>query len=203
MIGIAALGHNGWPRAAAFHDALLDEVGNKSLPARPPFAAADWASVIDAMVDVLQTAHVQPWKRVSRARFVQRANALKLHINSLQPQLAAVEAMALIATVGNGHTSLITRDLLAGWLGLGFMAITDGLFVASTSRPLQHLLGAQVLRLGSLNAVQAQAQAQAAQLWPAERPTRASAWAPPLNHRPWPCSTASSNAPAPRSGSSG
>ena len=150
-----------------------ESVAGASVP--PPMApqAADWAALVDALVEVLQTAHVQPWKRVPQATFLAQAQALKLRINGLPQQLAAVEAMALIASVGDGHTNIATWNLHR-WLGLGLHAFNDGLFVASTSAAQLGLLGAQVLKVGDMSA--AQVQAQAARLWPAENESAALAW---------------------------
>lgn len=82
-----------------------------------------------------------------------QANSLKTRINALPPQLAAVEAMALVATVGDGHTSLSTWALHR-WLGVGLTEFSDGIFISTTTAPLQHLLDAQVIQIGGLGADQ-------------------------------------------------
>jgi hypothetical protein len=116
---------------------------------------------------------VQPWGKTTQAAYLAQANALKTRINGLPVQLAVAECMALAASIGDGHTNVLTWNLHR-WLPLALMQFTDGLFVAATTSAQAGLLGAQVQTVGPL--ASSDALRQAALLWPAENTSAALAW---------------------------
>ncbi len=139
--------------------------GGPPAPVITPTTGSAWQQDLDEVGQLLRSAHVAPFARLPEADYETRARALRERMPALSDGDAICELMALVAALGDGHTSIYRRDLFQS-LPVGFGILRDGVFITQATEAWQGLQGAELLGLGELSA--AEAVQRAARYWPHE-----------------------------------
>jgi hypothetical protein len=117
-----------------------------------------WREDLHFLRDAVLNGHPNPFHTTSRATFEAAVNHLEQRIPNLARHEIIVGFSAILALVGDGHTSLFlpwNSSAEFGRYPLRFHAFSDGLRVSSAAPDHQDLLGAKVLRIGALSASEA------------------------------------------------
>ena len=122
------------------------------LAATPVAALApdEWRDDIRELVQLVESEHPDPFTRTTREAFKARADALIADVGELRDTQIAVEMMALVASIRDGHTTLHPVDPVGfnRWLPLAFYWFEDGVYVVSAHREHAGLIGSRVLAVG-------------------------------------------------------
>jgi hypothetical protein len=114
------------------------------------FAAtvAEWRSDLDQIVADIRSIHPAPFTKVGELTFRRRVVALEEALPSLTEDQRVVEAMRIVASIGDGHTQLEPqRPDFGSWYPVRFYEFTDGYFITTAHRSEAELAGAQVLEI--------------------------------------------------------
>ena len=139
-----------------------------------PLTGADWQADLDFVVETIVSTHPHAFGRSGAWEFRAAARDLRREIPRLTPEQIVVRLAALVARLEDGHTSLqpyVGEGAAGGfvtWFPIRFRQFGDGLFVTMAPAARPELVGAQVLRLGTVEADEALRRASA--LVPAENP---------------------------------
>jgi len=140
---------------------VLMTVMNRAAGA-PAMTADEWREDLDFLVDKLTTVHPVPYHRTSKEAFDRDVAALRQDIPHLNDYEVAVRMMQLTALLGDGHTGLDpTGDVVAfdHWFPVRIERFEDGWFVTATTKAQSDLVGAEVVRVGSLEIADAASRA--------------------------------------------
>jgi Tetratricopeptide repeat len=116
----------------------------------PAASPEEWQQDIRELVGLVEKNHPDPYTKTTGEEFNRRANELIANVASMADHQAAVEMMALLASIRDGHSTLHPVDP-AGfnrWLPLSFYWFEDGVFVVSAHRDYADLVGARLLAIG-------------------------------------------------------
>ncbi len=125
--------------------------------AKPPLSAAQWREDLDFLTRKIEQIHPNPFYRRSRQGFLADAEKLRKSIPELPPDRIIIEMMRLVASLRDGHTSL-SPDGAHGFgscFAVRFYQFTDGLFITAIDRRHAELAGAEVRKIGKLDAARA------------------------------------------------
>ncbi len=116
--------------------------------------AAQWREDLAYLVETLETVHPDLYARVDREEFAQSAAELAEAIPTLSSPEITVRLMQLVALVEDGHTSLEPVDPagFGRWFPVRFYRFLDGIFVTAAAAEHAELVGARVVRIGSMPA---------------------------------------------------
>ncbi len=118
-------------------------------------SVVDWRHDIDEIVKDIRLLHPDPFTRIGRFTFLREVSALKAALPYLTEEQRAVQAMRLVASLGDGHTQLVSENpIFAYWYPIRLYEFTDGLFVTSAYKSVADLAGAQVLEIGGRPAIE-------------------------------------------------
>ncbi len=108
----------------------------------------DWVHDLDLAVADIQSIHPNPFTKIDRSRFLADTAALKAELPHLTEEQRMVRAMRLVASIGDGHTSLQPDNSTFGyWYPIRIYQFTDGYFITSAFKTDADLAGAQILRV--------------------------------------------------------
>ena len=144
-------------------------------PARNVLTADQWRKDLKELAAQLTQRHRAPFHAVSQYDFEKAVADLDRRLPDLADHQVIVEMARLVAMIGDGHTRLAfplspgiepvkthrstpapaDKALLFRRLPLGLYLFKDGLFVQRAAPEFRHLLGAKVLKVGSVPAEQA------------------------------------------------
>jgi hypothetical protein len=111
-------------------------------------SVADWRADIDAIVADIRLNHPDPFTKTGELTFRRQADALKRALPALSEEQRVVGAMRLVASIGDGHTSLEPDNPTFGqWYPFRLYEFTDGYFISSAHVGVADLAGAQVLEI--------------------------------------------------------
>ncbi|HEY2322632.1 MAG TPA: hypothetical protein VGJ82_07175 [Thermoanaerobaculia bacterium] len=109
---------------------------------------AEWRSDLDQIVADIRSIHPAPFTKVGELTFRRRVAALEEALPSLTEEQRVVEAMRIVASIGDGHTQLQPkRPDFGSWYPVRFYQFTDGYFITTAHRSVAELAGAQVLEI--------------------------------------------------------
>lgn len=115
---------------------------------RPPRPGGPWQHDLDVLLHELHRSHPDPYGRVGRAAFEERAEAVRERLPELDSRAAAAALLEVIALVGDSHTRLRDWSLLEDpHFPLSFSAYADGIFVVAVPYSLREAFGCQVLAI--------------------------------------------------------
>jgi hypothetical protein len=114
----------------------------------------NWRSDVDFIVETISSVHPNPWYRITSAEFTGQAETLKVDIPDLDEDAIIVRAMQLVALLRDGHTMLrpVNHPDFRHWFPLRIDQFSDGVFITAIDKQYAELVGARVLRLGTLMA---------------------------------------------------
>ncbi|MGH9569281.1 MAG: hypothetical protein ACRD4F_06560, partial [Candidatus Angelobacter sp.] len=115
------------------------------------------------MATQMQSTHKNLYHSISAEAFADMVGKLNAEIPSLTRAEVIVKMAQIVAAVGDGHTNIYpTRDPKIGFhtLPVEFTFFGDELYIRATKPEQRSLLGAKVLRIGSLSQEEAFAAAQ-------------------------------------------
>src|SRR4051812_37520871 len=111
-------------------------------------SVADWRADIDAIVADIRLNHPDPFTKTGELTFLRQADALKKALPALSEEQRMVGTMRLVASIGDGHTSLEPDNPAFGrWYPFRIYEFTDGYFISSAHVSVANLAGAQVLEI--------------------------------------------------------
>lgn len=123
-------------------------------PSPPRFAAAEsrqdrWQQDLAYLVQELPRLHVDAFHAIDKSEFALRAAALRANIPKLTDTEVVLQLMALVARIGDGHTTLNYAPFYQGesaWrlYPLSLAWLEDGWYVVGAQAAHQTLLGAKV-----------------------------------------------------------
>jgi hypothetical protein len=115
-------------------------------PGPTAVSAEGWARDLDVLASELPARHKDLFAGISEDEFRRRVGALKKDLPSLHPDEILVRLMALVAAVGDSHTTLGYRaqrgiPLMSGWF-------KDGIHVLNTTEPYKAVLHGRITAIG-------------------------------------------------------
>ena len=134
-----------------------------SASAMTPEEARAWREDLRFMANQMQSAHKNLYHAISAEDFATMVRKLDAEIPSLTRAEVIVKMAQIVAAVGDGHTNISpTRDPKIGFYALPveFTFFGDELYIRATEPEQRSLLGAKVLRIGSLSEEDAYAAAR-------------------------------------------
>jgi hypothetical protein len=109
---------------------------------------AEWRTDIDQIVADIRSIHPAPFTKVGELTFRRRVAAFEEALPSMTEEQRVVEAMRIVASIGDGHTQLEPqRPDFGSWYPVRFYEFTDGYFITAAHRSEADLAGAQVLEI--------------------------------------------------------
>jgi tetratricopeptide (TPR) repeat protein len=118
-------------------------------------AKEQWGWDLDFLARRMEQMHWNLYAKVSRDSFRAEIEKLKADAPKLDRERIAARLTHILALVGDGHTSLAAfaeGQETINRVPLHFYLFSDGLFVIGTREADKKLLGAKVLKVGSLDA---------------------------------------------------
>jgi hypothetical protein len=121
---------------------------------------AGWRADIDQAEKQIAATHPNPYRRVSRETLHASFDTLRHDLPSLTDDEAAVRLMQSVALIRDGHTGVFPgpQSTFDRWFPVRFYEFTDGVFITASPS----LIGAEVLRIGSVDAAEAMRRAKSA-----------------------------------------
>jgi hypothetical protein len=119
-----------------------------------PTEARAWQEDLRFMTKEMQSTHKNLYHSITAEDFATMAQKLDAEIPSLTRAEVIVKMAKIVAAVGDGHTNIYpTRDPTIGFhrLPVEFTFFGDELYIRATQPEQRSLLGAKVLRIGSLS----------------------------------------------------
>lgn len=131
-----------------------DDTGSPA-PLDAALTAAQWREDLHTVARELPRRHANAFHTVSRASFDSTVSALDSAIPHLGPDSAVVGLRRVITMIGDGHTNLslpgnwLRLPVRFAWFGDPVNAPADlDLRITAAAAPLEHALGARVVRIG-------------------------------------------------------
>lgn len=121
--------------------------GGTQSPTTTPTEGSAWQQDLDEIGQVLRSAHVRPFGRLPEAQYEARAQALRARLPSLSDSDALCELQALVAALGDLHTSVVQWSRHQ-WLPVLLGELSDGVFITAVTAGHESALGAEVLAVG-------------------------------------------------------
>lgn len=121
-------------------------------PVRDSLSAADWGRDLSTLVTELERLHPNLFHRRAKADFTADLETLRGSIRSSDDVRLSLGIQRLVASLGDGHTSV---NLDGRALGLSRLPISpyvfdDGVFIRDADAHLADLIGARILGIGPL-----------------------------------------------------
>lgn len=123
--------------------------------------SAEWQADLEFVFDRVVTVHPHPFGRTGEWEFRAAARDLRRDIPRLSAEQIVVRMTALVARLEDGHTSVESyvgddsRGAFTTRFPVRFRRFSDGLFVTLAPASQPELVGAEVLRLGSVSGEEA------------------------------------------------
>ena len=117
-------------------------------------SSEDWTADIRQLIGLIEQEHPDPFTRIDRQAFMARAEGLIDRLPGLDDRRIAVEVMALVASLRDGHTTIHPVDPLGfnRWLPFSFYWFGDGVYVVSAHRDYADFAAARVVDIGGVAA---------------------------------------------------
>ncbi len=115
-------------------------------PGTASLSVEDWARDLDFLASELPARHKNLFATITEREFLSRIESLKKELPSLHPNEILTRLMAVVAAIGDSHTTLGYRatrgiPLMAGWL-------RDGIHVLNTTEPYSAILHGRLAAVG-------------------------------------------------------
>ena len=124
----------------------------------PKLTPAQWQADVRFLADELPRRHKNAFHRVKREDFEAAANQLHQAVPTMSDDEIFVGLMKLVAMLKDGHTSLNPRHLArSGVYPVRLYRFSDGMYVQRAAPAYAELVGAKVLRIGSVSIDEAMA----------------------------------------------
>jgi hypothetical protein len=132
---------------------LLVVIGSTLFFNRAFAQEVDWKSDLEYLVKELKARHPDPFTVISEKDFDAKVSELSGRIDSLENKEATFELMELVATIGDGHTSVSSprRDFFR-FFPINVKWFEDGIFVRAIDRQHKNLVGAKLVAIGDVPA---------------------------------------------------
>jgi hypothetical protein len=147
--------------AAALFVPSLGTAGAQRPDSPGSSSPAGWSADVRSLADSIRTIHPNPFGKITRAEFDQRVDAVASRIDHLSRPRALVELMQVAALIGDGHTRIdpwYDPGLQVRYYPVRFQLFSDGLFIRMADSAHRDLVGAKVIRIGTMSADEALAQ---------------------------------------------
>ncbi|MEM7452708.1 MAG: hypothetical protein AAF456_00005, partial [Planctomycetota bacterium] len=123
-------------------------------PAAAQLDQVDWGSDLEFIATELPELHIDLFRQQSEADFNARVNQLRSDITDMSGVQAALALQELVASVGDGHTSLNVDSKYLRYFPLNLKWFDDGIFVTVADAELSRLVQAKLV---SINGVETDA----------------------------------------------
>ncbi len=119
--------------------------------------AAEWQQDVDTLAALIEKHHPKPWERISKESFDQLKEQIKSRLPEWNAEKITVELMRLVSSLKDGHTEirLGRQDGFNLWFPVRMEKFHDGIFITAAAEPHAASLGAKVLNMGGLEAMEA------------------------------------------------
>ncbi|MBC8109304.1 MAG: hypothetical protein H7Z14_22160 [Anaerolineae bacterium] len=117
----------------------------------PADRAARWRADLTTLKQELPRLHVNPFTKTSRADFEAAIDSLAKRVDKLADHEIVVGMMQIVASIGDAHTMIGFGPQTPGSFPIGIYICKDGPFVAVSTTDQRELLGAKVLKVGTLS----------------------------------------------------
>jgi len=128
--------------------------GASSTPERLARSAA-WQQDLEVLLSRVRNIHPAPFARMTEAEVDAEGRALARAIPALSDEAIVLGMMRLMARMTGGHTQLYgatARTIAPSWYPIRLRPFSDGIAVTAAASEHADLAGAQVLRIGELDA---------------------------------------------------
>ena len=114
----------------------------------------EWLSDLDYLVNAIETVHPDPYGKIDRDSFEKLVDSVAASVPELSDEEIALEFMQLVAAIGDGHSSIEPTGLakFGRSYPVRFYRFTDGIFITAIGEQYSEFAGAELLRIGSLDA---------------------------------------------------
>lgn len=111
-----------------------------------------WRIDLDYLTRRMEQTHYDVYRNVSSEEWAETIGELSDQIDELEDHEIIVEIMKLVTRVGDGHTSVRTIGGPYGFhaIPLRFYLFSDGVFIKAAPKEYADVVGARVLRVGSV-----------------------------------------------------
>lgn len=115
-------------------------------------AKQTWNTDLDYLAQELPKRHCNLFAKQSKADFLMGIEAIKAASGRLSDLHIALRTQQLIAGMGDSHTSISIHQLLKKdqTLPLGILWLSDGLYIAQTTKNYEQLLGCRLLSINEI-----------------------------------------------------
>ena len=123
----------------------------------PKLTDEQWQSDVRFLADELAKRHRNAFHRVKREEFEAVAKDVHDRVPSSSEDEIVFGMMRIVAMVRDGHTMLVPDDRLfrSGVFPVKFYVFSDGLFIQQAAPEYRDLVGARVVKIGSMSATDA------------------------------------------------
>lgn len=122
----------------------------------PTLTAAQWQADLRFLAERMQTQHPNLFRRVSKTDFEAAVKTLNDRIPSASVDEILTGFMGIVAMVRDGHSGLFPAEYFrSGVFPVRFYLFEDGLYVQKATPQNAALVGAKVIKIGNLNAMDA------------------------------------------------
>jgi tetratricopeptide (TPR) repeat protein len=123
--------------------------------AQTKLTSDQWLEDLDTAVELIETTHPAPFLRIPEERFYSAVESAREGIlNAASDEEAATWIMRVVAALGDTHTFYIIDDVkwFQRWFPVSFYQFSDGLFITAISPDNAQYIGAEVARVGNMDA---------------------------------------------------
>jgi hypothetical protein len=145
---------NYWPTLATMFVYVLSATAHaRARPATQPSSPEAWVADVRVLVEELPKRHIDPFKKITRDRFIEEADRLCADTARLTLDQFHVRLLQLVALLGDGHTTLSWGDAQTdfGRLPVSIVRLKDGYFIDGIDPGHAALLGGRIIRAGDLD----------------------------------------------------
>lgn len=122
----------------------------------PRLTAAQWQADLRFLAERMQTQHPNLFRRVSKTEFEAAVKTLNDRIPFASVDEVLTGFMGIVAMVRDGHSGLFPAEYFrSGVFPVRFYLFEDGLYVQKATPQNAALVGAKVIKIGNLNAMDA------------------------------------------------
>jgi tetratricopeptide (TPR) repeat protein len=133
----------------------LSSPGQTSAEERTQLTTDQWLDDLDRVVELIETTHPAPFMRVAEERFYSTVESARDGIlKAASNEESAAWIMRVVAVLDDTHTFYILDDLesFQRWFPVSLYQFSDGLFITAISPDDAQYIGAEVVRVGNMDA---------------------------------------------------
>ena len=132
-------------------------LGMLSMPARAQLSVAQWQTDIDVLAENLLAKHPDFYTKHTPDEFEDAIESLEEQLATLDDSQIVMELNRLVAMGGDSHTNIEFSEYAKPMhrLPIQCIVLADGVFISAATAPNKELVGAQIIKFGDTEALDA------------------------------------------------